>query len=120
MEEEIIQETTEAETPENEELQETYEANFTAELEELRAALKEAQIKAELLLHGASREYLSQAAELAELMCAAGKTPEEAAAEIIGKYPHMKLSKREIPQFSAQTSGSGDGFAAVRRIFAKR
>ena len=110
----------EAPQPTAEDSQATFEADFSAELEELREALKEAQIKAELLLNGASREYLAQAAELAQLLCDAGSTPEEAAKEIISKYPHMKLTKREIPQFAAQTSGSGDGFAAVRRIFAKR
>ena len=97
-----------------------FEADFSAELEELRAALKEAQIKAELLINGASRENLAQAAQLAQLLCDSGSTPAEAAREIIEKYPHLKLAKREIPQFAAQTSGSGDGFAAVRRIFAKR
>ncbi|MGN0651077.1 MAG: hypothetical protein ACI4KM_11620 [Oscillospiraceae bacterium] len=120
--EEVIteQEMPSVEAPAAEEQQAVYEADFSAELAELREALKEAQIKAELLLNGASREYLSQAAELAQLLCNAGSTPEEAAKEIIAKYPHMRLEKREIPQFAAQTSGSGDGFSAVRRIFAKR
>ena len=116
MEEEIL----EQEMPSAEAQQATFEADFSAELEELRAALREAQLKAELLMNGASREFLAQAAELAQMLCDAGSTPAQAAKEIIEKYPHMKLTRREIPQFAAQTSGSGDGFAAVRRIFAKR
>lgn len=115
--EEIIQE---REMPSAEAPQAAFEADSPAETEELRAALREAQLKAELLLNGASRECLAQAAELAKLLCEAGSTPAEAARQIIEKYPHVKLAKREIPQFAAQTSGNGDGFAAVRRIFAKR
>lgn len=90
------------------------------ETEELRAALLEANIKLALLLAGTAKEKLSEAAKLVEGLCALGKTPEDAAAEIIGGYPHLKAVQRELPQLSAQTGGADDGFALIRSIFARR
>lgn len=87
---------------------------------ELRAALLEANIRLALLLAGAAKEKLSEAAKLAEGLCAAGAAPEAAAEEIIGGYPHLRAVQREIPQFAAQGGGTDDGFALIRSIFAKR
>lgn len=90
------------------------------EAEELSAALLEANIKLALLLMGTAKEKLEAASKLAEGLCAAGRSPEEAAQEVITGYPHFRAVQREIPQLAAQSGGSDDGFAAIRSIFAKR
>ena len=77
-------------------------------------------MKLALLLCGAAKEKLADAAKLALGMVAAGMEPEEAAEQTIKEYPHLKLTAREVPVFAADTSGSSDGFAAIRSIFAKR
>ncbi len=96
------------------------EQDFSAENDELRAALLEANIKLALLLSGAAKEKLSEAARLAQGLCSLGAAPDEAAAEVISGYPHLKAVQREIPQFAAQTGGSDDGFSLIRSIFSKR
>lgn len=105
----------EAEAQEN-----TTELPAGNESEELNKALLEANIKLNLLLAGTAKERLEEAAKLAGGLCAAGKSPEEAAYEIINEYPHLKAVQREIPQLASQSSGSDDGFAAIRNIFASR
>lgn len=92
----------------------------TDEAAELRAALLEANIRLALLLAGAAKEKLSEGVKLAQGLCASGMTPEEAVAEIMAGYPHLKAVRREIPQLSAQSGGSDDGFSAIRSIFARR
>lgn len=95
-------------------------ADKAEQISELTAQLTEAKIRLELLLAGADKERLDEGARLAEGLCAAGKSPEEAAAEVVAEYPHLRAVQREIPQLSAQSGGSSDGFAAIRRIFAKK
>lgn len=90
------------------------------EAQELRAALLEANIRVALLIEGAAREQLSEAARLAEGLCAAGAAPEQAAHEVLESYPHLKAVRRELPQFSAQSGGSADGFSMIRSIFARK
>lgn len=90
------------------------------EAQELKAALLEANIRVALLVEGAAREQLSEAARLAEGLCAAGAAPEQAAHEVLEGYPHLKAVKRELPQFSAQSGGSADGFSMIRSIFARK
>lgn len=90
------------------------------EAQELKAALLEANIRVALLIEGAAREQLSEAARLAEGLCAAGAAPEQAAHEVLEGYPHLKAVKRELPQFSAQSGGSSDGFSMIRSIFARK
>lgn len=90
------------------------------EAQELRAALLEANIRVALLIEGAAREQLSEAARLAEGLCAAGAAPEQAAHEVLEGYPHLKAIRREMPQFSAQSGGSTDGFSMIRSIFARK
>ncbi len=90
------------------------------ELQELHAALNEAKTKLALLLNGAARTKLSESAKIALLLVESGAAPEEAAQAVLQEYPHLKLTDREVPTFSAATSGSGDGFSAIRSIFAKR
>lgn len=90
------------------------------EAQELKAALLEANIRVALLIEGAAREQLSEAARLAEGLCAAGAAPEQAAHEVLEGYPHLKAVKRELPQFSAQSGGSADGFSIIRSIFARK
>lgn len=90
------------------------------EAEELRAALLEADVKLSLLMSGAAKERLDEGAKIAYGLCALGKTPAEAAAEVLSGYPHLTAVQRDIPHFAAQGGGSSDGFAAIRSIFAKR
>lgn len=82
--------------------------------------LSEAETKLALLLAGAAKEKLAEAVSLTSMLCKSGKNPDEAAAEIIAAYPHLKAVQREIPQFSAGSSGTNDGFSAVRRIFSAK
>lgn len=99
------------------------ESADTAELkriEELSEKLSDTETRLHLLLAGIAKEKLSEGAELARGICKAGKTPEEAAREIAEAYPHLRSVRREVPKFSASGSGDGDGFAAIRNIFAKR
>ena len=86
----------------------------------ISVTLSEAETKLALLLAGAAKEKLAEAVSLAAVLCKSGKTPDEAAAEIIAAYPHLKAVQREIPQFSAGSSGTNDGFSAVRRIFSAK
>ena len=86
----------------------------------LSLTLSEAETKLALLLAGAAKEKLAEAVSLTSMLCKSGKTPDEAAAEIIAAYPHLKAVQREIPQFSAGSSGTNDGFSAVRRIFSAK
>ena len=79
--------------------------------------LSETQTKLALLMAGAAKEKLAEAVSLTSMLCKSGKTPEEAAAEIIAAYPHLKAVQREIPQLSAVSSGTSDGFSTVRRVF---
>ena len=86
----------------------------------ISVTLSEAETKLALLLAGVAKEKLAEAVSLTTMLCKSGKTPEEAAAEIIAAYPHLKAVQREIPQFSAGSSGTNDGFSAVRRIFSAK
>ena len=86
----------------------------------ISVTLSETETKLALLLAGAAKEKLAEAVSLTSMLCKSGKTPEEAASEIIAAYPHLKAVQREIPQFSAGSSGTNDGFSAVRRIFSAK
>ena len=86
----------------------------------ISVTLSEAETKLALLLAGVAKEKLAEAVSLTSMLCKSGKTPDEAAAEIIAAYPHLKAVQREIPQFSAGSSGTSDGFSAVRRIFSAK
>lgn len=87
---------------------------------DIGVTLSETETKLALLLAGVAKEKLAEAVSLTSVLCKSGKTPEEAAAEIIAAYPHLKAVQREIPQFSAGSSGTNDGFSAVRRIFSAK
>lgn len=90
------------------------------EIGALKSELMLSKIKIALLLSGTLREKLDEGTSLAAGLCAAGKTPEEAAAEIALAYPHLRAIRREIPQFAAGGSGSSDGFSAIRKIFSAK
>lgn len=90
------------------------------QIEELNVKLFDAKTRLALLLSGIAKEKLEESAALAAMICKSGKTPEEAAEEIVGAYPHLKAVQREIPQFAATGMGSNDGFSAIRGIFSKR
>lgn len=75
------------------------------------------QIKVKLLLLGILPEKLEDGAAMAFGLCVAGKSPDAAAEEIMSAYPHFKAERREVPQFSAESAGSTDGFNAIRKIF---
>ncbi|MCM1165994.1 MAG: hypothetical protein NC299_12080 [Lachnospiraceae bacterium] len=92
-------------------------AALYAQLDALKAELGAARVQITLLLMGIAKEKLEEGTSLAMGLCKAGIAPEDAAAEIISAYPHLKTVQRSIPQFSASGSGSDDGFSAIRRIF---
>ncbi len=83
----------------------------------MSVALNEAETKLALLLAGVAKEKLSEAVSLTSVLCKSGRSPAEAASDIVAAYPHLKAVQREIPQFSAGSSGTNDGFSAVRKIF---
>ena len=90
------------------------------QIEELNVKLFDAKTRLALLLSGIAKEKLDEGAALAAGICKTGKSPEEAAAEIAGAYPHLKAVQRDIPQFAASGVCSNDGFSAIRGIFSKR
>lgn len=90
------------------------------ELQQLQEALVEARIKLALMMCGVAKSKLQEGEKLAVGLVAAGASPEEAAESVAQSYPHLKLTEREVPTFSAATSGKSDSFAAIRGIFAKR
>ncbi|MGN1340935.1 MAG: hypothetical protein ACI4WS_11630 [Oscillospiraceae bacterium] len=91
------------------------------EIKALRGEVMELKIRLLLLSQGASPEKLDEGVKLAAgLMTSGEMSPEEAAAEVLCEYPHIKLAKRELPQLSAESRGCGDGFAAIRNIFARK
>ena len=90
-------------------------------LEQLRGEIVQLKIKLALLVGGAASAKLDEGIKLAEgILTADGVTPEEAAAEVLEEYPHIKLESRSVPRISAESGGRGDGFAAIRGIFARR
>lgn len=89
-------------------------------VEELEAELLKEQIKVLLLIAGVLPEKLEDGAAMAYGLCLAGRTPQNAAEEIAAAYPHLKAIRTELPQFSAESAGSKDGFSAIRRIFSAR
>ena len=106
--------------PEQKAGQESANAADQKRIEELSEKLFDTETRLYLLLAGVAKEKLSEGAELARGICKAGKTPEESAREIAEAYPHLRSVRREVPKFSASGAGDGDGFAAIRSIFAKR
>ena len=91
------------------------------EIKALRSELMELKLRLALLSGGAAPERLDEGMKLAAGLVNSGElTPEEAALRVLCEYPHIRLAKRELPQLSAECRGSGDGFAAIRSIFAKK
>ena len=124
MENENIMEEQNAELPaeeiQPEQVQEP-QAEQPDELLELRCEVTELKLRLALLAGGAAPEKLDEGVKLAAgIMEANGEDADSAAGEVLLEYPHIKLARRTVPQFSAECSGRGDGFAAIRNIFAKR
>lgn len=91
------------------------------EIKALRGELMELKLRLALLTAGAAPERLEEGMKLAAgIMVSDQIPPESSAEEVLREYPHIKLAKRTIPRFSAESRGCGDGFAAIRGIFAKR
>lgn len=91
------------------------------EIKALRDELMQLKLRLALLSAGAAPERLEEGMKLAAGIMTSGEmSPEEAAAKVLSEYPHIKLAKRGIPQLSAESSGCGDGFAAIRNIFARK
>lgn len=111
-----------AKLPENREKQvdDAEKTELIGKLEALEAELLKERIKVKLLISGILTEKLEDAASMAYGLCLAGKTPDDAASEIIDAYPHFKAVRKKLPQFSSESAGSGDGFSAIRRIFSTR
>ncbi len=118
MENEIIEESAVIGTEENPIV--TDETNSRSETEKMQERLLDAESRLALLLAGIAKENLEEAAAMAAGLCSAGKSVEEAAKEIAEGYPHLKALSRSIPRFAAASSGSADGFAAIRKIFSGR
>lgn len=89
-------------------------------IDELEAELLKEQIKVKLLVAGILPEKLEDGAAMAYGLCLAGRSAGDAADEITAAYPHLKAVRAELPQFSAESAGSKDGFSAIRRIFSSR
>ena len=104
----------------NEDDYEEEKRGLLEQIDKLKAELLKEQIKVQLLVLGIIPEKLEDGAAMAYGLCLAGKSPESAADEIITAYPHLKAVRQEIPQFSSESTGSGDGFSAIRRIFSAR
>lgn len=99
----------------------TTEGVLPEEVQDLRAEVAELRLRLALLTGGAVPEKLDEGVKLAAgLMEADGAEPDDAAAEVLREYPHIRLVKRSVPQFSAESRGSFDGFAAIRSIFARK
>ena len=95
------------------------EGSQAEELQQLRAEIMELRLKLALLTGGAAPERLCEGVKLAAgIMSADGTEPDDAAAEV--EYPHLRLVRRSVPQFSAESRGASDGFAAIRSIFARK
>lgn len=111
-----------AETSQNEEEQtdNAEKQRLLDKIAGLEAELLKEQIKVRLLVLGILPEKLEDGAAMAYGLCLAGKTPDNAANEIINAYPHFKAVHQEMPQFSSECAGSGDGFSAIRKIFSSR
>ena len=91
------------------------------EIQALRGEVAELRLRLSLLTGGAAPEKLDEGVKLAAgIMAADGCEPQEAAEEVLREYPHIRLARRSVPQFSAESRGSGDGFAAIRSIFARK
>lgn len=89
-------------------------------ISELEAELLKEQVKVKLLICGILPEKLEDGSAMAYGLCLAGKDTDTAASEIMEAYPHLKAVRRDIPQFSSESAGSGDGFSAIRKIFSAR
>ena len=126
MENENITEEQTAELPAEEIQEESAEVQEQAdaqpdELVALRCEVAELKLRLALLAGGAAPEKLDEGVKLAAgIMAACNGDADSAAGEVLVEYPHIRLTKRAVPQFSAECSGRGDGFAAIRNIFAKR
>ena len=124
--EDIIQEeeieVTDGASAEQEEQSAAEDENSQAEeIKALQGEVAMLKIKLALLTGGASPEKLDEGVKLAAgLMAAEDADPETAVQEVLREYPHIRLAKRSIPQFSAESRGSSDGFAAIRSIFARK
>ena len=118
--EDIVQEEPVTEAPE-ENAEDTAQNGLESELIALRGEVTELKIRLALLGGGAAPEKLDEGVKLAQgILTADGIQPEEAAAEVLSEYPHIKLAQRTIPRLSAESGGKGDGFAAIRNIFARK
>lgn len=116
--EEIIQEDTVTEEAVDDSAQDELESELIITL---RNEVTELKIRLALLVGGAAPEKLDEGVKLAQgILAADGIQPEEAAAEVLSEYPHIKLAQRTIPRLSAESGGKGDGFAAIRNIFARK
>ena len=117
-----------AELPENapapaadeSEKDDTEKQELLGKISELEAELLKEQVKVRLLILGILPEKLEDGAAMAYGLCLAGKDIDTAANEIMEAYPHLKAVRRDLPQFSAESAGSGDGFSAIRKIFSMR
>ena len=96
------------------------EGSQAEELQQLRAEIMELRLKLALLTGGAAPERLCEGVKLAAGIMSADSTEPDDAAAVLREYPHLRLVRRSVPQFSAESRGASDGFAAIRSIFARK
>ena len=106
--------------PDEGEKDDTEKQELLDRISELEAELLKEQVKVKLLICGILPEKLEDGSAMAYGLCLAGKDTDTAAAEIMEAYPHLKAVRRDLPQFSAESAGNGDGFSAIRKIFSAR
>ena len=71
------------------------EGSQAEELQQLRAEIMELRLKLALLTGGAAPERLCEGVKLAAgIMSADGTEPDDAAAEVLREYPHLRLDTR--------------------------
>ena len=106
--------------PDESEKDDAEKQELLGRIDELEAELLKEQVKVRLLILGILPEKLEDGAAMAYGLCLAGKDIDTAANEIMEAYPHLKAVRRDIPQFSAESAGSGDGLSDIRKIFSAR
>lgn len=118
MEQALPEEGVQEQLPEEPAAEDAEEAD---EVSALRGEVAALRLRLALLTGGAAPGKLEEGMKLAAgILSANGGDSESAAAQVLSEYPHLRLERRSIPQLSAECSGKGDGFAAIRNIFAKR
>lgn len=77
----------------------------------------QSKIAAMLAFGGVNKESSDTAVKLVTNLIQADFTPDEAVLEVLSRYPHLKTTPQELPQFSVSTTNVEDKFGAIKNIF---